>query len=1374
MVDRTNNAGSAPNTSSNTSAETVAGTAPPPNFGMEPFDRRKSKWLRWVDRLETAFEIYGVTAERVKRNYLLHYMGTETYDVICDKVAPDAPRDRTYDQIVTTLNEFYSPQPLEIAENYKFNSRRQGDKDATSAEESVDEYLVALRRMAASCNFGDYLEKALRNQLVFGIKRSDIRDRLLERRTLTLQEARDIAVGMELSRKGRTEIEGCAPKQDMHAVYHPPGKGAKKPNRAERPNTSSEKPSCYRCGDKSHLANTCKHKNTVCSCCKTKGHLAKVCLKKKKMESRDTTQTHHVESVKIREVFTVCAPSHYKKLWLNVTLNQKIIKFEVDTGSPVSIMSEEHQRRLFPNAQLRESGTSLVSYCNTPIVVRGILDVEVQLADKTMLLPLYVTKSNKHPLVGREWLVQMEIDWQRLVAESVNTVEPDVNHHATDCKAVLERYPKVFEASIGRISNMQAHLRLRENTRPVFLKARKLPFNMIKMVEDELEKLVQEGVLSKVDSSSWATPIVPIRKAHNRVRICGDYKQTVNPNLVVDRHPLPTIDELFASLAGGKKFSKIDLVQAYLQLEVAPEDREILTLSTHRGLYRPNRLMYGIASAPAIWQRQIEVILQGIEGVSVFLDDIKITGDTEQKHLRRLEEVLSRLNERGIRVNREKCQFFADKIEYCGYLIDANGIHKIQKKVEAIQQMPTPKNREEVRSFVGLINYYGRFLQNLSTILYPLNNLLKQDVPFQWNKQCNDSFKRVKEQVQSEKCLVHYTPELPVLLATDASPYGVGAVLSHVYPDGSERPIQFASQTLNRVQQKYMQVDKEAYAIVFGVRKFFQYLYGRKFTLLTDNQAITKIFAEQKGLPVMSALRMQHYATFLQSFEYNIRFRKSADHANADAMSRMPLNTIDPEDEMEESDAIELNQIETLPLTAMELENAVAKDKQIQKLLQGIRHSRAVDAQDRFGIDQQEFTIQKGCLLRGIRVYIPPSLRRKVLEELHSAHFGTTRTKSLARGYCWWPGMDQEIERMVANCTDCQSVKPEPAKANLHCWETPSAPFQRVHVDFAGPFMDKYFFIYVDAFSKWPEVKICKSITAEHTVNMCRELFSTFGIPSVIVSDHGVQFTSVLFKEFLKMNGVVHKMGAPYHPATNGQAERYVQTIKNKLKAVKCSKSQIHLELCNILLTYRKTIHPATGKSPSMLVFGRQIRSRLDLMLPTSDKSNKEGLEVRQFQVGDRVRVRDFLSHDKWKFGRIAERVGKLRYNVHLDDGRIWERHIDHISEVGADLQGTAKDTGAKSDHQRGDIITNPEEVFPSASSKTATATTNTTSDAEKTDVGTLPVSERETDIASEQIKGSDGGNSPEPEPDRSDDFSGELNVRRSSRTKKPPQRLNL
>lgn len=460
---------------------------------------------------------------------------------------------------------------------------------------------------------------------------------------------------------------------------------------------------------------------------------------------------------------------------------------------------------------------------------------------------------------------------------------------------------------------------------------------------------------------------------------------------------------------------------------------------------------------------------------------------------------------------------------------------------------------------------------------------------------------------------------------------------------------------------------------------------------------------------------------------------------------------------IEEADSIELNQIETLPLTAAELGQATAGDKSVQILMQGIRHGQQVEGKDRFGIEQNEFSLQKGCLLRGIRVYVPATLRERVLQELHTAHFGVTRTKSLARGFCWWLGIDKELEAMIANCADCQSVRAEPPKMSLHCWETPSAPFQRVHVDYAGPFMDSYFFIYVDAYSKWPEVQVCKNTTAENTVNMCREIFSRFGIPSVLVSDHGVQFTSTVFEQFLRMNGVVHKMGAPYHPATNGQAERYVQTIKQKLKALKCYKSQLNQELCNILLTYRKMIHPYTGKSPSMLVFGRQIRSRLDLLLSKNNIPNNPEIAVRQFRDGDRVRVRDFLSQIKWKFGIIAEKVGKLRYTIRLDDGRIWERHIDHIAGVGSNLRGKQLETSSEEE-----LAESNEQ--PHSHPTTVTPATNRIS-SEDTDGTTT------TTI---MVPVADPLYAPSTVPSKSANTNIVPNVRRSTRVSRPPNRLTF
>lgn len=1073
----------------------------------------------------------------------------------------------------------------------------------------------------------------------------------------------------------------------------------KKQNRSfDQTTKRTTKKSCYRYGSDNHLATACKYKSAICNFCRVAGHLQRVCLKqasqkaqrnnlgvdgkfKKKLhanqieEISDDSEDCRSDSPDLVEVAEVCTLEICKleeqskllsKVMLSLQINDVKVVFEVDCGSPITLMSFADFKKKLNHLQLSKTNMELASYCGSRIKVHGYVNVNVKYREHSCILRLFVVDTNRHPLLGREWMRELHVDWNQIIRSSESTVNTITlcTPVSAEVSKLIHRFPKVFDTSVGLIDGIRARLNLKPNSKPIFLKARSIPFAIRETVEREIQNMVKNGILVKVEHSDWATPVLPVMKSNDRVRLCGDYKVTINKYLHIDEHPLPTIDELFANMAGGQKFTKIDLAQAYLQMAVRDQDREILTLNTHLGLFQPTRLMYGVASAPAIFQREISQILGNIPGVSVFLDDIKITGPDNETHLKRLELVLLRLNNYNIRVNVSKCEFFADHIEYCGFVINSNGIGKMKKKVEAIQEMPRPRNCDEVRAFVGLVNYYGRFLVDLSSNIYPINNLLKTSVPFEWDTACEKAFRWVKKEIQSEKVLVHYDPRLPLLLATDASPYGVGAILSHRYPDGSEKPIQYASKTLNKTQQNYSQIDKEAYAIIFGIQKFYQYLYGNRFILITDNKPLSRILSPEKGLPVLSALRMQHYAVFLASFDYEIRFRTSKENANADGMSRLPIRDNGSKSWIEEVDLIELNQIETLPVTVEDLAQYTRLDANVRTLLEGLKSGRSVEPQKRFGIEQNQFSIQKGCILKGIRVYIPPLLRKRVLDELHTGHFGVSRMKSLARSYCWWESIDKDIEDLSRDCVECANVRKSPPRISSHCWERPSEPFERIHVDYAGPFLGLNFLVIVDAHTKWPEVKIIPDMTTDTTIIHLREFFTTFGVPSVIVSDRGVQFTSEQFQTFLKKNGITQKLGAPYHPATNGQAERFVQTFKDKLKAIKCEKRNVQYELHKILMAYRRTVHPATGKSPSMLVFGRQIKSRLDLMIPTNviEKIPRgEDIQQRHFAVNDRDAARDYMGSSKWRYGVITERLGELHYMVELDDGRLWKRHIDQL-----------------------------------------------------------------------------------------------------------------
>ena len=363
---------------------------------------------------------------------------------------------------------------------------------------------------------------------------------------------------------------------------------------------------------------------------------------------------------------------------------------------------------------------------------------------------------------------------------------------------------------MSAIQGANASIKLKIDAKPVHLKHRPVPFKLLPLIDKELDFLVEKGLLQKIDTSEYATPIVPILKKNNRVRICGDFSVTVNPQIEVDEHPLPSIDELFSSTAGGVVFSKLDLEQAYLQMNLDKESSKILVLNTHRGLYRCKRLWYGVNSAPAIWQRFMENLLKDIEGVTVLLDDILIASKTKVDHMIILDKVFQKLNQFNVKINLEKCEFLQKQIKYCGFVIDKDGLHKDKDKFKAVENMPKPRNVSEVRSFIGMINYYARFIKNFSTILRPLNELLHKEKEFVWSKECDKSFQMAKKAFTSDTFVVHFDPKETLVLACDASPYGIGAVLSHRYADNTEKPIIFISHTLNKVQKKYAQIDKEA------------------------------------------------------------------------------------------------------------------------------------------------------------------------------------------------------------------------------------------------------------------------------------------------------------------------------------------------------------------------------------------------------------------------------------------------------------------------------------------------------------------------------------------------------------------------------------
>ena len=533
-------------------------------------------------------------------------------------------------------------------------------------------------------------------------------------------------------------------------------------------------------------------------------------------------------------------------------------------------------------------------------------------------------------------------------------------------------------------------------------------------VEKELQRLVQEGILEPVELSEWAAPIVTVlKKDRSGVRICGDFRQTVNPVSRLDRYPIPRVEDLLATLAKGESFSKIDLSHAYQQLPLDEESRQYVVINTHKGLFRYTRLPFGVSSAPGIFQR---VIIQGIPGVVAYLDDILITGSTYAEHLAALKEVLSRLQKAGLRVKREKCQFMMPSVTYLGYRIGTEGIHPLPEKVQAIKEAPRPTNPSELKAYLGILTYYSKFLPKMSTVLAPLYRLLRKDVPWQWTNQEEKAFVASKDLLTSSQLLVHFDPKLKLILACDASAYGVGAVLAHQLPDGSERPIAYASRSLSQAERNYSQLEKEGLACVFGVKRFHTYVFGHTFELVTDHKPLLSLFSEAKASSSQASARIRRWSLFLSSYEYTLRFRGTQSHGNADALSRLPAPMEPDITEQLPELVLLMEHLEDSPVTAQHIQAWTRRDPSLFPVVQALQQGWPEDPTPElvpFHSRRNELSLFDGCILWGSRVLVPQKRRKAVLQELHVGHPGMSRTKSLTRMYIWWPGLDADIEKIV-------------------------------------------------------------------------------------------------------------------------------------------------------------------------------------------------------------------------------------------------------------------------------------------------------------------------------------------------------------------------
>uniref|UniRef100_A0A5S6Q817 Reverse transcriptase domain-containing protein n=1 Tax=Trichuris muris TaxID=70415 RepID=A0A5S6Q817_TRIMR len=803
--------------------------------------KNATSWEVYAERLEYYCEANNITDDSRKRATLLTVIGSETYAILRSIISPAAPKSKTYQQLVATLRSHFIPQTSLIYRRFLFHKRIQ------RPDETISTYITELRQLAEECNFGATLTERLRDQLVCGLRDDAIQRRLLAETSLKFDEAVKMALAGEAAanqvRHVQAQNSTAAAFSSAHHVQH--GKKSTSSSFSRYGQGCAQKKLCAGCGGQ-HKRENCKFKDSECHSCHKKGHLAKVCrsqgLGRQKPQQRPDCKVlsaHQIEDTEVEYVedhINSILPfaDALKKIKVIVNVEGQPLTMEVDTGSNFSIISSSTYTRLWPikGPAIKKSQLQLQDYQKHPIDLLGSCDVSVSLKQRKGVLRLLIAKGNRQSLLGLEWFTTLGLN-----ISGVNRV---LEGNSLD--EVFKEFQDVFSETLGTYTGPKISLPLNPMVLPKRFKARNVPLAIRSRIEDELNRLLKEGVIEPISNPKWSTPIVPVIKSTGAIRLCGDYKVTINTALQDHPYPIPAVNNLLSDLSGGRVFAKIDMAQAYLQLPVDDATAEAQTIITHRGAFKVKRLQFGVSVAPGIFQQIMDEALIHIPGVTPYFDDVLIRATTLHELTDRFKQVLQTFKKLGLRAKKEKCLFGAKSVDFLGYRIDASGIHPSVLKIEAIHRTPAPQNQKELQAFLGLLNFYNSFLKDKATVAEPLHRLLDKTAKWEWTNEHEESFQSVKKLLTSDSVLVPFDNSLPTTLVCDASPYGVGAVLSQTKPNGQEVTVAFASRTLTTTERNYAQIDKEALAIVAGVKKFHHFLYGRKFTLVTDHKPLLGLF----------------------------------------------------------------------------------------------------------------------------------------------------------------------------------------------------------------------------------------------------------------------------------------------------------------------------------------------------------------------------------------------------------------------------------------------------------------------------------------------------------------------------------------------------
>ena len=859
------------------------------------------------------------------------------------------------------------------------------------------------------------------------------------------------------------------------------------------------------------------------------------------------------------------------------------ISYLVDTGSDVSILS----RNQFKNVKLSSSVVSLSAANSSPVKVYGSCPFVLKVKGKSFSFPFLVAEVEQN-ILGADFLVHFHLkpDLLRKTLDGPSGAISTICKRTSHCSVIFTNdFHKRIQLVIHktrRIVNKPGttlHFIDTGESPPVSSRPRRLFGEKLTIAKKYFEEMVNKGIC-RPSSSPWASPLHLVKKTDGSWRPCGDYR-LLNQVTKPDSYPIKFLHDFISELHGKKIFSTIDIKSAFWQIHMSPESAKKTAISTPFGLFEFTRMPFGLSNASQTFQRNMDMLFRHMTNVFCYIDDVLIASESEEEHLRSLDEVFQIFHDNQFEINYEKSKFGQSSVQFLGFQVGSSGISPVEQKKEIMKHYPQPDNVKSLRRFLGMLNFYRQCIPKLSQICAPLYAMTEDD--FDWTSERKSAFTSAKEALKQAVTLKFPQFGRPFHITSDASQVAIGAVLEQM--NGKDVvPLGFFSRKLKGAELNYAPFDLELLAMREAVEHFSPIIEGQNVILFTDHKPLLAAF---KKLTNKSPRQSRHFS-FISEFSNDIRYVPGPNNVVADAFSRA-----------------------VSAISAEEIASAQEKDD--------VHHQ--TDSSHRM----QQQTLSSGKKLWGVmtnsifRPILPTELRQAAFEAVHNiAHPSIRATrKALCQRY-FWKNMNKDINLWASQCLSCQQAK---VTRHTHLSPVqipiPSSRFTQVNIDLVGPLPPdsrgrRYLLTMVDRFSRWPEAIPLDDCTAKTVARaLVEHWFSRYGFPHVITTDRGVQFEGQLFTQLCQNFNIKHVRTAAYNPRANGLVERFHRTLK---AAIMASGDTWENALPMILLALRTITKDELKAAPAELLFGTNLRTPADYIDDTPVFTAPTDEFVRQLQ----------------------------------------------------------------------------------------------------------------------------------------------------------------